>query len=118
MLIRLTISALVACTALLGCDPGTTLEGKLTAPDGGAVVGATVQTVCADQSGAMSAVSDGNGHFEAHGLGCVNETCRLEVVVPGKAPVVLPVEKHCRGTVFACGRLPHCSQLEVNTVVE
>lgn len=64
----------------------------------------------------MSAVTDAQGRFSTSGLGCIGDDCRLEVLVPGKAPVVLPVKSHCRGTVMLCGRT--CSNLDVRVTVE
>jgi hypothetical protein len=107
---------IVAIAALIGCDPETTLSGRLTAVDGGAVAGATVRTVCSTQSGSMSAVTDKQGHFSTSGLGCIGDDCRLEVLVAGRAPLVLPMRSHCRGAVFACRNA--CSHLEVDAVVE
>jgi hypothetical protein len=101
---------------VVGCDPGTTLKGQLTGPDGGAIMGATIRTVCSNQSGTMRAISDAEGRFSASGLGCVGDDCRLEVIAPRKAPLVLPVEKHCQGAVVGCGRA--CSNVDVHIVVE
>jgi hypothetical protein len=110
--------AVLVTLMLAGCDPGTTLKGRLTGPDGGPIVGATVRTICSSQSGAMSATSDEEGRFSTDGLGCVGDDCRLELVAPGKAPRVLPVGEHCRGTFrFGCGKRG-CSHVDVHVVVE
>jgi hypothetical protein len=106
-------SAWMATLALgiTACDPQTTLTGTIKGADGKPIAHAVVQTICEDQSGAMKAVSDDAGRFFAEGLGCIPDSCRLEVTLPEHPPQALRVRDHCAGSRFACHGA--CSSLDV-----
>jgi hypothetical protein len=95
----------------LACDPQTTLTGTITDANGKPIAHAVVRTICEDQSGAMKAVSDGAGRFFAEGLGCIAESCRLEVAVPERPAQSLRVRDYCTNSRFACRGA--CSSLDV-----
>jgi hypothetical protein len=107
------IAALVGTVS--GCDPATRLSGSVLRDDGSPVPGATVRTVCPNQSGAMSAVADEAGRISAQGLGCVHDGCRLELIVPEHAPKVLPFKNYCTDAALVCHGA--CSRLDVNVKV-
>jgi hypothetical protein len=108
--------AVTGSLALLACDPSTSLRGQLTHADGSGVAGATVRTVCANQSGSMTATTDVQGRFSTSGIGCVGDDCHLEVLAPGRDAVTLPVTPHCQGTALGCGK--GCSDVEIRIVVK
>jgi hypothetical protein len=103
----------IATLALMSsaCDPQTTLTGTITHADGKPIAHAIVQTICEDQSGAMKAVSDDAGRFSTEGLGCIADSCRLEVTAPENPLQTLRVRDYCTSSRFACRG--ECSALDV-----
>lgn len=94
---HLVSGSLVLCVGALvsGCDPGWSIEGTVSAPDGGRVADAEVFIRC--NPGALLGSGAGfddpllgpvdvNGRFSAGGIGCGADIgCQLVVTAPGYA---------------------------------
>lgn len=96
---------MLALLALLACDPGYRMSGRVHAKGGRPIAGALAQTECPDGKPPLpGGTSDAQGKLDAAGVGGFREDCVVEVSAPGYAAVELPVSEICseRSRFYGC----------------
>jgi hypothetical protein len=82
--------------ALLGCDPGIRMEGKITDEGGRPLSGALVRMSCGvGGPAAIEVRSDAAGQVRGHSLGCLTADCTVEASAAGRTRVVRRASELC-----------------------